>query len=260
VTIKSFSFKIRSSTAALTLRHLKKVSLFFSVGSLSYSDSSIDWFSCSVSNTYFDTPKSKRWVSTTVQAILVVLSRVDASFNRKSAARKLAFLFVLVVELCFLKVDCWIILHFPLFYWLFKEKFNISVTIGSGNVIFWALKEKAKFFVWIPSLCFYSGRLWRYSIWSLHCSILASKDSVFKAQFSFAITRLTVKCLTSKFAESQFVTRSSGVVPSFISLLTSPTEILSFELKSQFQGLAHGWFIGSACPDTIPLPPAAFFV
>jgi len=146
-----------------------------------------------------------------------------------------------------------------LFYWLFKEKFNISVTIGSGNVIFWALKEKAKFFVWILNLYFYSGRLWRYSVWSLHCSILALKDSVFKAQLAFAITWFTANCFTSKFAASQFFTRSSGV-PSFISLLTSPIEILSFKSKSQFQGIARGWFIGSTCPDPIPLPPAAFFV
>jgi len=233
--------------------------LFFSIGSLSYSDSSIDWFSCSVLNTYFDHPKSKRWISTTVEAIFVILSRIDVPFKRQSAARRFVFLFVLVVELWFLKVDLGIQCYFSLFYWLFKEKFNIFVTVGSYNAIFWTSTKKAKFFVWIPSLYFYSGRLWRYSVWSLHCSILASKDSVFKAQLSIAITRLTAKCFTSKFAASQFFTSSSGV-PSFISLLTSPIEVLSFKSKPQYQGLARGWFIGSACPDPIPLPPAAFFV
>jgi len=99
VTIKPFPLKIRPSTAAATLRRLKKVSLFFSAGSLSYNDSNIDWFSCSVSNTYFDHPKSKRWISTTVQAILVVLLRIDGPLKRKSAARKFAFLFRIVVEL-----------------------------------------------------------------------------------------------------------------------------------------------------------------
>ena len=99
MTIKSFSLKIRPSTAIAKLCCLKKVSLFFSIGSLSYSGSSIDWFFCSVSNTYFDHPESKRWISTTVQTILVNLSRVDASLKRKSAARRFAFLFVLVVEL-----------------------------------------------------------------------------------------------------------------------------------------------------------------
>jgi len=99
VTIKPFPLKIRPSTAAATLRRLKKVSLFFSVGSLSYNNSSIDWFSCSVLNTYFDHPKSKRWISTTVKAILVVLLRIDGPFKRKSAARGFVFLFILVVEL-----------------------------------------------------------------------------------------------------------------------------------------------------------------
>jgi len=99
VTIKPFPLQILPSTAVATLCRLKKVSLFFSVGSLSYNDSSIDWFSCSVSNTYFDHPKSKRWISTTVQAILVVLLRIDGPLKRKSAARKFAFLFRIVVEL-----------------------------------------------------------------------------------------------------------------------------------------------------------------
>jgi len=85
------------------------------------------------------------------------------------------------------------------------------------------------------------------------------KTLFFKAQLSIAVTRLTAKCFTSKFAASQFVTRSSRV-PSFISLPTSPIEILSFKSKSQSQGLARGWFIGSACPDPTSLPPAAFFV
>ncbi len=88
---------------------------------------------------------------------------------------------------------------------------------------------------------------------------LTSKDSVFKTQLSFAITQPTAKCFTLKFAASQFFTRSSGVL-SLIFLLTSPIEILSLKLKSQFQGLACGWFIGSTCPDPIPLPPVAFFV
>jgi len=85
--------------AVATLRRLKKVSLFFSVGSLSYNDSSIDWFFCSVSNTYFDHPKSKRWISTTVQAILVILLRKDGPSKLKFAASKFVFLFILVVEL-----------------------------------------------------------------------------------------------------------------------------------------------------------------
>jgi len=179
--------------------------------------------------------------------------------NASPQQENLYFYSFLLSSCEFPKVDLRILRYFPLFYWLFKEKLNIFVTFGSYRAIFWASTEKAKFFVRIPSFYFYSGRLRRYSVWSLHCSILASKDSVFKAQLSFAITRLTVKCFTSKFAASQFFLRSSGV-PSFISLLTSPIEVLSFKSKPQYQGLARGWFIGSACPDPTSLPPAAFFV
>jgi len=105
VTIKSFPLKVRPSTAVATLRRLKKISLPLSVGSLSYSDSSIDWFFCSVSNTYFDHQTSKRWISTTVQAILIIFSCIDGQLKCQFAARRFVFLFVLVVELWFFKVD-----------------------------------------------------------------------------------------------------------------------------------------------------------
>jgi len=180
-----FSLKIRPSTAVATLHCLKKVLLILFIQSLSYSDSSIDWFVCTVSTTYFDYLKSKCWISMTVQAILVILSRIDGLLKRKSAARIFVFLFILVVELCVFKVNLGILRYFSLFYWLFKEKFNIFVTVGSDNTIFSASTYKAKLFVWIPSWYFYSERLWRYSVWSLHCSILASKDCVFKSQLAF---------------------------------------------------------------------------
>jgi len=179
--------------------------------------------------------------------------------NASPQQENLHFYSVLLSSCEFSKSAFGIYCIFPVFYHLFKEKFDIFVTVKSDSAIFWASTEKAKFFVRIPSLYFYSGRLRRYSVWSLHCSSLASKDSVFKAQLSIAVTRLTAKCFISKFAASQFVTRSSSV-PSFISLPTSPIEILSFKSKSQSQGLARGWFIGPACPDPTSLPPAAFLL
>jgi len=180
-------------------------------------------------------------------------------FKCKSAARRFVFFFFFFVELCVFKIYLGILRYFSLFYWLFKEKFNIFVTIKSDKVIFWASTEKAKFVVWIQ-ICIFIPDGCRDTVFGAYTVLfLTSKDSVFKTQLSFAITRPTAKCFTSKFAASQFFTRSSGV-PSFISLLTSPIEILSFKSKSQFQGIACGWFIGSACPDPISLPPAAFFV
>ncbi len=99
VAIKSFRLKIRPSTAVATLHCLIKILLILLIGSLSNCVSSIGRVFRSVVDTHFDYPESKRWISTTVQAILVILSRVDASFNRKSAATRFAVLFCFLVEL-----------------------------------------------------------------------------------------------------------------------------------------------------------------
>jgi len=138
--------------------------------------------------------------------------------NASPQQENLHFYSVLLSSCEFSKSAFGIYCIFPVFYHLFKEKFDIFVTVKSDSAIFWASTEKAKFFVRIPSLYFYSGRLRRYSVWSLHCSSLASKDSVFKAQLSIAVTRLTAKCFISKFAASQFVTRSSSVPSLFLYL------------------------------------------
>ena len=100
--------------------------------------------------------------------------------NASPQQENLYFYSFLLSSCEFPKVDLGILRYFPLFYWLFKEKLNIFITFGSYRAIFWTSTEKAKFFVTIPSLYFYSGRLRRYSVWSLHCSILALKDSVFQ--------------------------------------------------------------------------------
>ena len=99
VTIKSFPLKIRPSTAIATIHCLKKVSLILFIRASSYSVSSIGLVFRSVVDTYFDYLKSKRWISTTVQEILVVLSLVDGPLKLKFAAIRFVFLFVLVVKL-----------------------------------------------------------------------------------------------------------------------------------------------------------------
>jgi len=161
VTIKSFSLKIRPSTAIATLRRLTKVLLILLIDSLSNCVPNIDRVFRRVLNTYFDHPESKRWISTTTQAFFLILLRIDGPFKRQSAARNFAILFVLVVELWFFKLYLGILRYFPPFYWLFKVKFNILVTVGCDHAIFWASTEKANCFVWIPSLYFYSIRLLR---------------------------------------------------------------------------------------------------
>jgi len=162
------------------LHRLKKVSLFFFFESLSNSVSSIGLVFRSVVDTYFDYLKSNCLISTTVWENLAILLCVNASLKQKFAARSFAFLFYLVAKLWFFKANPGILLYFPLFYWLFKGKFDIFVTVYIGNFIFWGSTDKMKLFVWTPSLYFYFRPLWRYSVWSLHCSIFGFERLCFQ--------------------------------------------------------------------------------
>jgi len=122
VTIKYFSLKIRSSTAIATLCCLKKVSLILPVGLLSNCVSSIGCVFRSVVGTHFDHPESKCWISTTVQAIPVVLSRVDALFKHKSAAVRILFLSRFFIELRLSQdISCFLRYFFPILLVIFKE-------------------------------------------------------------------------------------------------------------------------------------------
>jgi len=95
-------------------------SLIFSIGSLSYSVSSIDLVFCSVIDPYIDYPKSKPYISMTVQAILIVLLHVNALFICKSAARRVVLLFYFFVELQFSKLAVGFCLIFLWFIGYFK--------------------------------------------------------------------------------------------------------------------------------------------